>query len=596
MKRKGRAAIIIAVLSLILAGCSVKAGTSQPNVNENTNLGDEMNAEEEQQGEKLEEKSKEQIAQEEKEQAERKQAELLKEREELERQRKEQAGEFYVPLPPLGEEAEVRTVKAKALYVTANVAGFHFDENDVAYYAEYIRSISGKSASPADAGRMDEINKLEKALAICSATEINALVIDIKNDDGLVAWNSDIEAVNRIKSNGAAPLNNYSTLMDYLKKNDIYCIARVVAFKDPYFAKTEPGHSIQLKSGGVYTDKAGTAWVNPFDEYVWKYVIAISKEAALRGFDEIQFDYVRFPDGAKYYNPITEFPGRNDRSKDEGIEAFLQFANEELGPYHVNLAADVFGFITRSWDDTPEDIGQTWRKIANQTDYICPMIYPSHYGTGLYGYQVPDQHPYEISRLALMEAIERNAAQKEPGIIRPWFQGFTAPWIKGHIEYDAKAVSDQMVAGMELGIDEYIIWSASNNYDPMSFFYQDRISTSIRSSEEDILARTPEAALKRYLDAEKSGRYSHIYLLTPIAERPDDYDQFASETAQTSLILKGYEILGIEKYGDGEYMAAVNGEYSSNSGTAVMQEAKFRIVLENDVFKVIKPELEWENE
>lgn len=515
-----------------------------------------------------------------------KKAEKVKEREQLEAQRKAEMGEFYVPLPALGQEPSLETVKAKALYLTANVAGFDFSEEDITYYADYIRAIRGEPGKAADTARMADINKLEKALGICEATEINALVIDIKNDNGIVAWSSNIETVNRLGANGSAPIKNYEKLMNYLEEKEIYRIARIVAFKDPYFAELESSHAIQLKSGGVYKDYSGKKWVNPFDEYVWKYLAAISKEAALRGFQEIQYDYVRFPDDAKSYNPITEFPGRNGRDKDEGIEDFLKYAKAELEPYQVHMSADVFGIITHSWDDKPEDIGQTWRKIANQTDYICPMIYPSHYGPGLYGFQVPDQHPYEIIRVSLQEAIERNAAQKNPGIIRPWIQGFTATWVKGYIQYDAKAVSAQLIAGMELGIDEYIIWNASNNYDPMAFFYQDRINKNIRKSGEDILSRTPEAALKRYLDAEKNRRYSVQYLLTPIAERPEDYDVFAAELEKNSDVLKRYEVTGISKNEDGSYSAAVKTEYDTASGPAINSDTRYRIVLEKDVYKV----------
>src|SRR5450830_902034 len=217
MKKNMLLPIIILVLSLLLAGCSGQAGKAQDSAQENTTLIDVKNDFSDQ--------------------PEEKQAKLLKEREELEKQRKEQLGEFYLPLPPLGQEAELNTVKARALYLTATVAGFGFDEEDINYYAEYIRSISGESGKSADTRRIAEINKLEKALAICESTEVNALVIDIKNDDGLVVWNSDIEIVGRVKSNWTTPLKDYDKLMDYLKKKNIYCIARVVAFKDPYFAK-----------------------------------------------------------------------------------------------------------------------------------------------------------------------------------------------------------------------------------------------------------------------------------------------------------------------------------------------------------------------
>jgi hypothetical protein len=512
---------------------------------------------------------------------------LLEERAELEKERQAQLGEFYVPLPPVTEEPQVKTVKARGLYITANVAGFDFAEDNINYYADYISSISGQSGQPADTSRLAEINKLEKALAICESTEVNALVIDIKNDEGLVAWQSDIDLVNQIKSNGTIPFQNYAKLIDYLKKKDIYCIARVVAFKDPYLAELKSEHTIQLKTGGVYQDRAGVKWVNPFDEYIWKYLVAISREAALRGFDEIQFDYVRFPDNAQYYNSVTEFPGRSGRDKDEGIEAFLEYAGQELEPYNIHISADVFGVITRSWDDKPEDIGQTWGKIADQVDYICPMIYPSHYGPGIYGYIVPDQYPYDVVRQALMEALERNAAANKPGVIRPWYQGFTAPWIRGHIDYTATKISDQMTAGLELGIEEYIIWNAVNNYDPLMFFYHNRINTSIRKSGEDILARTPETALRRYLEAEKNQRYSIRYLLTPLASRPDDYDEFVGELEKSPL-LKSYEILTIGNNGDGTYMATIREDYGSDTGTAGIKEVQYKIFLEKDVYKVMK--------
>ncbi len=520
-------------------------------------------------------------------------AERQEAREELEAQRKADLGEFYVPLPPLGQDPALETVKAKALYLTANVAGFDFKEEDIDYNADYIRAISGQSGKPADAGRLGDVNKLEKALGICKATEINALVIDVKNDSGVVAWPSDIGIVNRLGSNASAPIKNYEKLMNYLKNNDIYRIARIVAFKDPYFAELENAHAIQLKAGGVYEEYSGMMWVNPFDEYVWKYLVAVSEEAALRGFQEIQYDYVRFPDDAKKYNPITEFPGRDGRDKDEGIEDFLKFAVKELEPYSVHIAADVFGIITRSWDDKPEDIGQTWRKMANYVDYICPMVYPSHYGAGQYGFDVPDQHPYEIIRLALQDALERNAAEKDPAVIRPWVQGFDATWVKGHIKYDAKTIATQLVASRELGLEEYIVWNASNNYDPMTFFYEDRIRTDVRKSGEDIMGRMPETALQKYLDAEKNKKYSTLYLLTPIAERPEDYDAFVSETeadAETNpQPLRKYEIQSVDQNGNGSYTASVNAEYASDAGITTAGGLSYKIILERDVFKVIKP-------
>jgi len=575
--KKGILIFIITILILsLLVGCDQEPQEPTEPLQE---AEEAVEAEETPQVEELSEDEKMQI--------------LIQEREELEKTRKEEKGEFYVPLPPLDLDDELQTEKAKALYLTGNVAGFQFQEEDIDYYADYVLALSGQSGETPDPSRLDEVNKLEVALGIAKASEINSMVIDVKNDHGLVTWESDLEIVSSVGSSIDPPFKNYEPLMDYLEKNDIYTIARVVAFKDPIFAAANPAHAILLKEGGVYLDNAGESWVNPFDQYVWDYVVAVSKEAALRGFDEIQYDYVRFPDNARYYNPITEFPGREGRDKDEGIEDFLEYAREELEPYKVHLSADVFGFITHSWDDKPEDIGQTWRKVANQVEYICPMIYPSHYGSGVYGFDVPDRYPYEVARISVMEAIERNASQKEPAIVRPWFQGFTASWVSGNIRYDAKAISDQMVAAAELGVDEYIIWSAGNNYNPMSFFYHDRIDDSIPKEGHDIMDRTPEMALDRFLKAERSTRLSQLYLLTPINERSEDYDKFVQDHEEINPVLQSFNVSEIVERDDGSYLAKVDVEYKSDLGSFAMERAEFEIREENKVFKISKPQIEW---
>ena len=516
---------------------------------------------------------------------------LIEERRVLEEERKTALGEFYVPLPDLDDPVEPYTVKAKALYMTSNVAGFNFNEEDIQYYANYILALSGQSGQPVDESRLDDVNKLEKILGIIEATEVNSVVIDVKNDIGLIAWKSDIEIVNTVGSNWNTPMKNFNVLMDYLKSKEVYTIARIVAFKDPYFAENKPDHSIQLSAGGVYKDKAGFAWVNPFDEYVWKYVVAISQEAALRGFDEIQYDYIRFPDNAKYYNEITTFPGRNDRDKDEAIEDFLIYAQKALEPYHVHVSADVFGVITHSWDDKPEDIGQTWRKITNNTEYISPMVYPSHYGTGYYGFDVPDQHPYEIIQYASREAIERNAAQRKPAIIRHWYQGFTAPWVKGYILYEEDAIQKQIIAGVELGLDEYIIWNSGNTYYPLSFFYHDKVNKNLRQPGFDILGRSAEVAVTRYLDAQRFKRTNHLYLLTPIDLRAEDYDDFVIDYQAKGIQLVNYTIQSVEAQADGSSIATVKVNYQTETQEALMEDAKFKIVLENDVYKIVQAEL-----
>jgi len=508
----------------------------------------------------------------------------------LEAQRKLDLVEFYVPLPGLNDVVELETVVAKGLYITANVAGFDFVEADIDAYIAYIQAQA--QGQTGDEASIANVNKLERILAMAQATEINTLVIDVKNDLGLVTWDSDIAIVDQIGSNWETSWRDPSKLLSYLDAKNIYTIARIVAFKDPYFAKKFPEHAIQLLSGGVYLDKAGYSWVNPFDEYVWNYLIAVAQEAALRGFDEIQYDYVRFPDNAKYYNPITEFPGRNVRDKDEAIEQFLQKAQIALEPYKVHVAADVFGVITHSWEDQPEDIGQTWLKIAQVTDYICPMVYPSHYGVGFYGYDVPDAHPYEIIRMALQEGLERSAAQNNPSVIRSWIQGFTANWVKGYIEYDSNAIKAQIRALNSLGLEEYIIWQSSNIYE-FEAYLPDTSPIPSQAEGVDILDRRPEEALKRYLEAQLYQRYNHLYLLTPIQERAADYDQFYLEETLNNPKLTSYEIVSVQAQSDGTYLATVNAKLVSDLGQAVLENATYTIRLENRVYKISAPEIQY---
>lgn len=517
-------------------------------------------------------------------------ARLQAERDALETQRKSDLQEFYVPLPGLDDEVALKTEVVKALYITNNIAGFDFKVEDIDYYAGVITAQS-KGETP-DLSREGDVNKLEKILAMVKASEINALVIDIKDDRGMVGWKSEVPLVSQIGANANIPWKDPSVLMDYLKSENVYTIARIVAFKDPYFAQQLPQHAIQLKKGGVYTDKAGFSWVNPFDDYVWKYQIALAQEAALRGFDEIQYDYVRFPDNAKYYNEITDFPGRNDRDKDVAIEQFLAKAKAALEPYQVHLSADVFGVISHSWDDKPEDIGQTWIKIAPTVDYICPMVYPSHYGAGFYGYDVPDAHPYDVVKDALQEGLERNAALEKPAIIRAWLQGFTATWIKGHITYDETAIQDQILAAKSLGLEEYIIWQSSNTYSPMSFFYANRSVPPLLANT-DLLERSPEDALKRYLEAQVFKRTHQLYLLTPLALRNADYDLFVADASANNAQLKNYEVLSVGVQADGSFLASVNATYSSDLGKAVLEGANYTIALENGVYKITQPTLEW---
>ncbi len=533
------------------------------------------------------------------------------EKEKIEAARKEKYKEFYVPLPAVTKKAEDKNVKG--LYVTQTTAGYSFDEANIKLYEEYIKHLKGEVES--EPAGLDAVNNLEKILAICNQTEINALVIDIKSDDGYLTWNSDIEIFNQLDTVMPASGDDFKALLDYMKAHDIYPMARVVVFKDFILPEIKPEHAMQLNEGGVYTDNQGMPWVNQYDKFVWDYVIAASKEAALRGFEEIHFDYIRFPDNAAYYNEIVNFPGRDGKRKDQNIQDFIKYAKEELEPYGVKVGAAVFGIITRSWEDQPEDIGQTWIKVTNDVDIISPMIYPSHYSEGWYGYQYPDAHPYGVFNQSLIEALEKNSSVESPAKIRPWIQGFTAPWVDGYIDYTPEVIAEQVKAGVELGIDEYLVWNAVNEYDPRTFlltpgftpnpkidttnlpeFTMDMVQAERDGGEpvmKDSLGRSPYTAISKYLNAVSNSYSDEVYLLTKRSERAATFEEFDEDYKTKGLTVENFEVSNVTKTETG-YEFTINAVFNSTEGRAAFNDGKIMVVLEDNIYKIIPPTMQFE--
>ncbi|MDM5200232.1 putative glycoside hydrolase [Fictibacillus enclensis] len=323
-------------------------------------------------------------------------------------------------------------------------------------------TVKGVYMSGAAAGMNSKFNELTK---LVDDTELNSLVVDVKGDSGEITYDSNVPEVNSYGSDKHPPIKNMKQRLKVMKDKDIYTIARVVTFKDPYMAKKKPAFAMKKKSGGLYYND-GIPWVDPYKEQYWKYVTSIAKEAAKLGFDEIQFDYVRFPDNGAQVDREVKFDNPKKKSKAQNIHDFLTYAKKELKPYGVNVSADVFGVSTSAKGDT--GIGQQWESLTQAVDVMSPMTYPSHYGPGEYGIKVPDAEPYKLIKSALQPAIQRDKAlekqKKHAAKIRPWYQDFTATWVDGHITYGSQQVKDQIRAGKELGIDGYLLWNASNEY------------------------------------------------------------------------------------------------------------------------------------
>jgi hypothetical protein len=291
-------------------------------------------------------------------------------------------------------------------------------------------------------------------------TGLNTVVIDVKNDEGMVTYDSNLPLVNQVQSDKGAPIKNLPSIIQKLKDKNIYTIARIVVFKDPYLAKNKPEWAIKRKNQTLWKDAKGVMWIDPYRKEVWDYSISIAREVAQLGFDEIQWDYVRFPDYKNLDNEVS-FPYSKERSKEEAIEGFLKYAYSTLKNKNLTISADVFGLTTTAKDDM--GIGQKWERITQHVDVISPMMYPSHYANGAYGIANPENNPYQLIKEGLKDAIEKNNNVKSKGKsaakIRPWYQDFDKK-----IPYDLTQVQEQINAGKELGIGDYLLWNARNEY------------------------------------------------------------------------------------------------------------------------------------
>lgn len=306
--------------------------------------------------------------------------------------------------------------------------------------------------------------KMEDLIQLVRDSELNAMVIDIKNDEGIVTYQMEEPMVQEL---GAAVryIADLPGLVRRLKAENVYLIARIVAFKDPVLASARPDLCIQRKDGGVFVDKNGLAWVNPYRQEVWEYLMAVAEQAAAAGFDEIQFDYIRFPteisdEEADYGEASLE------KSKTDVITEFTAYAYETLSPLRVKVSADVFGTVIDNETDA-EIVGQDYRAMAEHLDYICPMIYPSHYNDGVYGLEHPDLQPYETIAGALQASEESLAGIPEgtkKAEVRPWLQDFTATWLSVHQEYGPEQLRQQIQAVYDKGCTEWLLWNAKCSY------------------------------------------------------------------------------------------------------------------------------------
>lgn len=294
-------------------------------------------------------------------------------------------------------------------------------------------------------------------LALARGGEVNALVIDLKGDRGLIPYPSSIPLAQKNGARSLTTIRDLAALASQLHEAGIYAIARIVVFKDNPLAVARPNLAVKRADGTLFRDREGLAWVDPFQAEVRQYNIDIAVEAARAGFDEIQFDYVRFPDVSQRLR-FAQTP--TEAARVEGIDRFLAEAHEQLIPFNVFLAVDIFGYVC--WNTNDTGIGQQLEHIAKLVDYLSPMVYPSGFKYGIPGCQEPVSHSYEIVHDTLDNARKR--AQISPKRFRPWLQAFK-DYAFDRRAYGPAEIAEQTRAAKEFGSDGWMLWNPRNRYE-----------------------------------------------------------------------------------------------------------------------------------
>lgn len=331
-------------------------------------------------------------------------------------------------------------------------------------------------------------------------TELNAVVIDIKDDYGRITYN--MQGVGIVDELGSvdACIDDMPSLMQKFKEHGIYTIARIVSMRDPYIGEVKPEWCLTNPDGSIYRDNSGNTWINPYKTEYWDYLLDIGRQCIADGFDEVQFDYIRFCTDKGASDCIFDENETKGRDKISIITEAVQYLADNIRAAGGFVSCDVFGTIIGSPVDA-RAVGQEYAQLASLVDYMCPMIYPSHYSAGNFGLDMPDKHPYEAilgalkrSKSVLAKSFTQGGDCGTEAAVRPWLQAFTATWLGegNYINYDAAAVRQQIQGVYDAGYDEWILWSAAVNYDFSGFLTPSEAEAERTQIEESRAALPPE--------------------------------------------------------------------------------------------------------
>src|SRR5690349_7788203 len=305
--------------------------------------------------------------------------------------------------------------------------------------------------------------KLWQLVRLADETEINAFVIDVKDDTGCLLYPSAVPTAQEIGANNCVRAKDARARLDTLAAHGIYAIARIVVAKDPRLAERKPAWSVKDRTtGGLWRDRINIAWVDAYNDSVWIYAAQLAQEAARMGFREVQFDYVRFPDEPRERMATAIFPAhRSGETHREAVRAHVALLRDRLRPLGVPVTFDIFG-LTASTTKGDLGIGQVWEDFVSVADVVLPMVYPSHYYRGAFGYAWPNGQPYHIVHSALTDALQRSRPLPGSAEIRPFLQAFTLG--RRLPRYTPFEIREQIRAAEDLGITSWVLWNPRSVY------------------------------------------------------------------------------------------------------------------------------------
>ncbi|QTM98690.1 GTP-binding protein [Sediminibacillus dalangtanensis] len=376
---------------------------------------------------------------------------------------------MLVSVPKVDAAEETKTMKThhrsmsgvETYKVPERISRFSYNSGLNFEYPDHVRGIyvTGNSAGG---------ERFDRLIKLINDTELNSMVIDVKEDHGNVTFK--FEEDSPYADVGTNYIRSPEKMLKRLEEEGIYPIARIVVFKDPVLAKERPDLSF-TQNGEVWVNGKGEAFVSPFQKEVWDYNIELAKQVAEMGFQEIQFDYVRFPEGFETRAEELEYDQgdyadlemNGVKKRVKAVTDFVSHAKEELSDYDVDVSVDIFGY-SATIEEAP-GIGQNFSKIADNVDVISSMIYPSHW-TSYFGIDNPDEEPYKLVTEYAKVENEVLGSLEDPPVSRPWIQDFEAPWLySGKTkQYGKDEVEAQIKALNENGIHEFLIWNSGNSY------------------------------------------------------------------------------------------------------------------------------------